>query len=98
MRPSKTVYFNGDLTLLKSARNEVRLLYSQRGGTDYKELKDPRQRRGPGPSILWRPQYGCRSRQLFLCVSFIERRVADSFWSCSFGGLPLGGAALLALR
>jgi hypothetical protein len=50
--PKSTVYFNGDLTLLKSSRNARPVPYSQWGGTDHEELRGPRQRRGLGPSVL----------------------------------------------
>ena len=44
--------FNSDLILLKSLRNARTIRYSHWGGTDHEELRDPRQRRGSGSSIL----------------------------------------------
>jgi hypothetical protein len=44
--------FNPDLILLKPPRNAKALPYWHCGGTEHEELRDPRQRRGAGSSIL----------------------------------------------
>jgi hypothetical protein len=48
----RSLQFNPDLILLKPRRNAKALPYSYWGGTDHEELRDPRQRRGSGSSIL----------------------------------------------
>jgi hypothetical protein len=48
----RSLQFNPDLILLKPPRNAKTLPYRHWGGTDHEGLRDPRQRRGSGSSIL----------------------------------------------